>query len=620
MDLFFLAYANSAADPLPSLMKEDDEVYRLLSRRKAEKHIDLHRESHATLDKIAEYLNRFRDDITVFHFSGHAGRDRLILEDEAANAQGIAQFLGLCPKLKLIILNGCSTKGQVEQLLKLENNPVVIATSAPVGDFAATQFSIGFYQMLCEQNANIQEAFLSGCAAAQLTAKQNIEVTEDRGELGKFSLKDDASGRSLWGKFVAPESEDSLNWTLPVQSTQQASEELEQSHPNMLIIDGLMESLSPFVPEIDDILEQEAMQSSTMYISEAESPFNPQKQRIIMQSFPYPISNHLKALFSRRKEVLDGEVFFHQFNMPRLSRLIQIYLSAIELPAFFLLGQLWDVMMVNKELKLPDEHKKLIRTFLTASPKERRMTHLFSIVPAVYDFFETHSIPVFVQEMEELIDQYQLNSPFYNACQAVELIKGRVDNRSIRESLSDQVTANCLTAEQNVTIILQHLSFLSNYLLLSVRNIDVLRNRQHIATKYLHKIVRLEINMYNQGADPTLSLANLEEYLHNYSVLIHPKGGDVKYKDFLNLTPFIFDENAFIPKSPTRKGSLKLYYFDKIDGNKDAIQYKLAFNFNDPGIRVGKKALDRQKMPLMQLIKQFDAFSRILFNQSFEKL
>ena len=42
-------------------------------------------------------------------------------------------------------------------------------------------------------------------------------------------------------------------------------------------------------------------------------------------------------------------------DLPRLQRLIQVYLSAVELPAFFLLGQLWDRLLGEDKLELPSE-------------------------------------------------------------------------------------------------------------------------------------------------------------------------------------------------------------------------------------------------------------------------
>lgn len=64
------------------------------------------------------------------------------------------------------MLNGCSTQGQVADLL-IQGIPVVIATSAPVTDQTATRFSINFFQALSSTNSAIKEAFELGFGAAQ---------------------------------------------------------------------------------------------------------------------------------------------------------------------------------------------------------------------------------------------------------------------------------------------------------------------------------------------------------------------------------------------------------------------------------------------------------------------
>ena len=58
MDLLFLAFANSRDTPLATLREEDDQVHAILSRRVAEKHFMVHRDSHATLQQMADALIR----------------------------------------------------------------------------------------------------------------------------------------------------------------------------------------------------------------------------------------------------------------------------------------------------------------------------------------------------------------------------------------------------------------------------------------------------------------------------------------------------------------------------------------------------------------------------------
>ena len=156
MNLIFSTFSNSQTAPLDTLQAEDAGVYQSLSERQAQGHIVIHRDALATMGSIRDYLILYRDKIVVFQYSGHAGRDRLILDDKEAFSEGIALLLARCPHLKLVVLNGCSTAGQVDLLLA-HGIPMVIATSAPVNDRTATDFSIRFFKSLASNNETVQQ-------------------------------------------------------------------------------------------------------------------------------------------------------------------------------------------------------------------------------------------------------------------------------------------------------------------------------------------------------------------------------------------------------------------------------------------------------------------------------
>lgn len=211
MQIVFLIYANSRTDPLPTLREEDEKTHAILARRSKLLHFNIHRDSFGSVNSIIEYLQLHREEIIVFAYSGHAGRDLLLLEDEKTNAQGIAGLLRQCPKLQLVLLNGCSTAGQVQQLLELPSQPVVIATSAPVGDNSATRFGVSFFRELGEKSGTIEEAFQAGLSAAK-TVKE-IERIESR---DTFHIPNEVEEeKELWG--IYSNNQAGLKWKLPVE-------------------------------------------------------------------------------------------------------------------------------------------------------------------------------------------------------------------------------------------------------------------------------------------------------------------------------------------------------------------------------------------------------------------
>ena len=104
---------------------------------------------NARLDQILETFTEHRDRVSIFHYGGHAGDDRLFLETKGtegavAHAEGLATFLGQRRNLQLVFLNGCSTRAQAAGLLDAGVS-AVIATARAIEDAVALEFAAAFY-------------------------------------------------------------------------------------------------------------------------------------------------------------------------------------------------------------------------------------------------------------------------------------------------------------------------------------------------------------------------------------------------------------------------------------------------------------------------------------------
>jgi len=104
-----------------------------------------------TLDEVFAVL---REDagmgrIRVFHFAGHASAVALMLADPAGgpalgHAQGLAEYLGQQRSIELVVLNGCSTRAQIEGLRRAGVGAVV-ATTRAIKDDVGASFGKTFY-------------------------------------------------------------------------------------------------------------------------------------------------------------------------------------------------------------------------------------------------------------------------------------------------------------------------------------------------------------------------------------------------------------------------------------------------------------------------------------------
>lgn len=207
MSVIYLTYANNRDHPLGSLREEEEEINRILADRKLNNHFLLERDPYASLNNIRFHLNRFHDRLVFFGFSGHVGGDHLSLEGEIGHANGIGHMLGQCPQLQVVLLNGCSTAGQVKGLLD-KGVRVVIHTHARVGDRSAKDFAIALFDAL-NQGRTIGDAYEH--AKGAVTAGDNSKVfTEgDRG----FEWEEEPGVSFPWGIRYREAAD--LNWTLP---------------------------------------------------------------------------------------------------------------------------------------------------------------------------------------------------------------------------------------------------------------------------------------------------------------------------------------------------------------------------------------------------------------------
>ncbi|MBV8311609.1 MAG: CHAT domain-containing protein, partial [Planctomycetaceae bacterium] len=160
----FLAFANEQEGRrylrnLPAELGELQEILEVAERKKLCKLVV---RSNATLDGINKVFIEHGRNVAIFHYAGHTGPEGLLLESTSgearlAHAEGLARFLGRQGSLQLVVLNGCSTRPQVAELLE-SGVPSVVATARPIVDEVAREFAVTFYSQLAA-GRNLRDAF-----------------------------------------------------------------------------------------------------------------------------------------------------------------------------------------------------------------------------------------------------------------------------------------------------------------------------------------------------------------------------------------------------------------------------------------------------------------------------
>ncbi len=583
MGAIFLAFANNPENRLPTLAQEDDQVYALLARRAAQQHFTLHRDSATTNPKIAEFLILYRDTLNVFLYSGHAEKDALLLEDDNARAEGIAQLLGQCPNLKLVILNGCSTAGQVEKLIQLPNHPIVIATSAAVDDFAATQFSIRFFQTLSEQYDSIENAFQMGLGAAQLTSSAATRA-------GRQHLNTSDQKEPVWGIYYAPAGALHLSWKLPTFLPPPDTEE----EPNLYLIRTILEALAPFEPEAKLIHEGEA-KGKTFSLK--------MKRGIILRCFPHPVSEHLRKLFAN-SQINSDATFYDKLGADRLRQITTTYNTIIELMAFVMLSQLWNALYSNQALNIKEAQRLILKQFFTLSEQERAVYSFFPLIKTIREIFDQNNVEYFVKELDQVSQTFNEQSDFYNACVFLETLKRQFTQQILFEKA--EADRLCIIGEMKLSTVLAQLGFMARYTMASIKNINVLKYRHLLNPRYKHLIVELVTDVGELADD----VREMQQFLDSSSVLLQRKEQD-DIVEFLNLSPFIIDEHAFVEKNTVSK----LYFFNHYEKAAKVLRYKFIYRPDKENLLT-----IQNKGEIVTLKEQFDFLSELLFQTPLHNL
>lgn len=201
--IFLFAFANDEQYRL-RLEEEERRIRNQLREADRRKEIEYKPIGQTNLDDIYASFNSFNDQIYIFHYGGHSDHQFLHLKDNHARSESLATFIGQQKYLKLVFLNGCSNKAQVETLFE-KGVPAVIATSANVNDQHSLELAEQFYQALAV-GKTIEQAFDTAKSYIQ-NSRPTIDIQFRAGR--KFPKEKNGFP---WGLYVQDESV--LEWTI----------------------------------------------------------------------------------------------------------------------------------------------------------------------------------------------------------------------------------------------------------------------------------------------------------------------------------------------------------------------------------------------------------------------
>ena len=481
---------------------------------------DPEKKSGITTNKFLKLISKFEKDIVIFHYGGHANRKSLQFENGLAFSDGLAGIMGSLPNLKLVFLNGCSTKDMVQKMLD-RKVPAVIGTSVPIEDKTAVAFAEAFYQALANKYS-LRHAFVFAYNAIQTLFEETPEVEAPRGVVLRHSgIKEGTP----WQFKVQPENAaDIMTWQLPYY------------RKTTVIPKG-------FIPGVGaqpnwyllSVLEEMCRFNKDIYTEMVETVKGTERKKdtstffdIIVKNFPWIIGAQLKLL----------HVIEHRkFNKERLQHLISTYLVSSQLLYFILFSDIWDMQQKG----IPDLPKGFLKQH-RLSKENILQTDFLQQILALFDLGNSKLQGFFMPEIYPFCAELKKgNSSLDKAHQYLERL--RLGFKGISK---EDMKIVCINAEKSLTILLKKMAFLCNYKMLTLRGINI-DNPRHQKLEY-----ELEMGALNASHGDKLTIyedpefRRKDDYAQCKSIIIVANEDEMGH--FINLSPFVIDYHTFMEK------------------------------------------------------------------------
>jgi len=492
------------------LKRESKLIYRSLQALHDKQFIEIYRDSNAIIDDIFKDFIRYKGRITVFHYAGHADGKHLLLDDQEADNEGIAQlFAQEKDNLKLVFLNGCSTAAQVNALHKVGID-AVMATSVPIFDEKATRFAGAFYRALAD-HFSLEQAFLHASALIKTSYGAafdlNIHRAMDRNidwEGGSKKTEESIP----WGLYIREGAEDVLDWKLPQLRKIEAPAFVNKTTQVNQGILRILQAMVEYAPELEGAIK------------------NTRKAPItIVENFPWVMGAQIRKLFANTEQM-------NQPGRPRLAQLIHAYVSSSRFLSYVLLSQLWDSLR-GKFTKYSTEWEG----FFPVSQENYQLFDYVDLLGSCQRLLDRKQN--FIAEIRESVKRLRKGESSFEHYQFLESVRLRLLNHEIKDT---EVRQLCFDTEAALTDLLIRASFLAKYRLLTIKDIRIF-SPKFITPQFNHRLGELNVphKDYIWEDDRSLNI-----YTDSHSVLLVQKTEGNELGEFLNLSPFVIDKSAFL--------------------------------------------------------------------------
>lgn len=334
-----------------------------------------------------------------------------------------------------------------------------------------------------------------------------------------------------------------LNLVLPSftgeipKDTDSVKEEENPDHKivfNEILTDRLLKAISPYQSKVQVFLN-----TNTDW---AENPeLIKTAKRIIINGYVGVIGGEIRKLMSI------GAEDFSESKLRRYLENCQITAKrGLQLISYALISKLWDHQVAKKIKFSQAQSDRLIKFFRNAA--EDDLLGFVDLTKTLLEIYSSNKLDFLLSESLDLLPNFDEGKELYTACQELN------DLTQLLKSNSFQVK-DCLAAEKNLSLVLEQLSFLAQYRMISINEIDYNQQRNDHEGQYLHNYTLLAgeslANLDLQG-----NVRRESSPVISHAVIIFKDN----YRENINLDPFIIDFNGL-----KLEGGSKICFFSHVD-------------------------------------------------------
>jgi len=330
---------------------------------------------------------------------------------------------------------------------------------------------------------------------------------------------------------------------------------------NILLTKRLIEAISPYNKKVKELLDMN---------SDWENKANlvPAVKRMIISNYVGVLGMQLRKLMSI------GEEDFSESKMKRYLENCQLTATrALQLLCFALISKLWDHRN-HMKIELSEIQTTTITKFFMNAAEEN-IIGFADLLRIMIGIFIDNKLKLPIPYLNDLQPKLQDDGSFWEACTQLNKIHELLNNATFSDK-------DCNEAEKNLAHVLESLSFLAEYRMISIKDIDYDQQRNDTEGLYLHNYTLIEGDSHTNNSRQGKIRMDSTPVI-SYAVLLFKDD----YRENINMVPFIIDYNGLADA-----GGSKICFYSFCNSFDDL---SLNYNFIEDNSKVTVKKSNNPK-------------------------